>query len=74
MQQDARQFNRMMALAHSNHLHAEFLLGWISLPLSEERCEQACDMLEATLKLGREEDEKLLRATRQAWTTGQVPD
>lgn len=68
MQQESKQFNRMLALAHRNHLYAEFLLGWISLPLSEERCEQACEMLLATIRLGDKADEDLLRAVRRAWT------
>lgn len=67
-QQDSRQFNRMMALAHSNHLWAEFLLGWIAMPASEERCEQACAILLATIKLAGQDPDELLTNVTRAWT------
>lgn len=72
MERESRQFNRMLALAHRNHLYAEFLLGWISLPLSEERCEQACEILLATLRMADRDGEALVDGLRRAWTSGET--
>jgi hypothetical protein len=67
MQEDSIQFERMLELAHRNHLYAEFLLGWIALPASEERCEQACDILVAVLKMGEVDAQALVDGFQRAF-------
>jgi hypothetical protein len=46
-------FHVMMALAHGNHLFAEFLLGWLALPATDEQCKQAVGILTEAVRLGR---------------------
>ena len=62
MQGDSHEFNKLMAVARSNHLYAQFLLGWISLPASEARCKEAVDVLLSAVSAGDSEEARLLRA------------
>lgn len=66
MQGESRQFRLMMMIARSNHLYAEFLLGWMSLPASEARCQQAVEILQAAVQVGDPVEAALLRALAEA--------